>query len=38
MDLEALKDKWSDREDNDGIRLSWNNFPSTRMVRDRGTV
>jgi hypothetical protein len=34
MDYEALKDQWSDVEDRDGIRLSWNTFPSTRMVRD----
>jgi hypothetical protein len=34
MDFEALKDQWSDVEDRDGIRLSWNTFPSTRMVRD----
>jgi hypothetical protein len=32
MDYEALKDQWSDVEDRDGIRLSWNTFPSTRMV------
>jgi hypothetical protein len=34
MDFEALKDQWSDVEDRDGIRLSWNTFPSTRMVSD----
>lgn len=33
MDYEALKDQWSEIEDRDGIRLSWNTFPSTRMVR-----
>ena len=33
MDYEALKDQWSDIEDRDGIRLSWNTFPSSRMVR-----
>ena len=33
MDYEALKDQWSDVEDRDGIRLSWNTFPSSRMVR-----
>ena len=33
MDYEALKDQWSEVEDRDGIRLSWNTFPSTRMVR-----
>ena len=32
MDYEALKDQWSEVEDRDGIRLSWNSFPSTRMV------
>lgn len=32
-DFEALKDQWSDIEDRDGIRLSWNTFPSSRMVR-----
>ena len=31
-DFEALKDQWSDIEDRDGIRLSWNTFPSSRMV------
>lgn len=33
MDYEALKDQWSDIEERDGIRLSWNTFPSSRMVR-----
>ena len=32
MDYEALKDQWSEVEDRDGIRLSWNTFPSSRMV------
>ena len=32
-DYEALKDQWSDIEEKDGIRLSWNTFPSSRMVR-----
>lgn len=32
MDFEALKDQWSEIEDRDGIRLSWNTFPSSRMV------
>jgi hypothetical protein len=32
MDYEALKDQWTEVEDRDGIRLSWNTFPSTRMV------
>lgn len=29
---EALKDQWAEIEDRDGVRLSWNVFPSTRMV------
>lgn len=32
MDFEALKDQWNEVEDRDGVRLSWNVFPSTRMV------
>ncbi len=32
MDYEALKEQWSEVEDRDGVRLSWNVFPSTRMV------
>jgi hypothetical protein len=32
MDVEALKEQWSEVEDRDGLRLSWNVFPSTRMV------
>ena len=32
MDYESLKDQWSDIEDRDGVRLSWNVFPSSRMV------
>ena len=32
MDYDALKDQWSEVEDHDGIRLSWNTFPSSRMV------
>ena len=31
-DFDALKDQWSEIEDRDGIRLSWNTFPSSRMV------
>lgn len=31
-DYEALKEQWSDIEERDGIRLSWNTFPSSRMV------
>lgn len=33
MEYENLKDQWSEVEDRDGIRLSWNTFPSSRMVR-----
>ena len=32
MDYEALKEQWSEVEDRDGARLSWNVFPSSRMV------
>ena len=32
-DYEALKEQWSEIEDRDGVRLSWNTFPSSRMVR-----
>lgn len=32
MDIEALKEQWSEVEDRDGVRLSWNVFPSSRMV------
>jgi protein transport protein SEC23 len=32
MDYESLKEQWSDIEDRDGVRLSWNTFPSSRMV------
>jgi hypothetical protein len=32
MDYEALKDQWTDVEERDGVRLSWNTFPSSRMV------
>ncbi|KAF4629696.1 hypothetical protein G7Y89_g8449 [Cudoniella acicularis] len=31
MDIEALKEQWSEVEDRDGLRLSWNVFPSSRM-------
>jgi hypothetical protein len=34
MDIEALKEQWSEVEDRDGVRLSWNVFPSSRMVGD----
>lgn len=37
-DFEALKDQWSDIEDRDGVRLSWNTFPSSRMVRLPGAL
>jgi hypothetical protein len=30
---DTLKDQWAEVEDRDGVRLSWNVFPSTRMVR-----
>jgi hypothetical protein len=33
MDFDALKEQWNDIEERDGIRLSWNTFPSSRMVR-----
>jgi hypothetical protein len=32
MDIETLKEQWSEVEDRDGLRLSWNVFPSSRMV------
>lgn len=32
MDYELLKEQWADVEDKDGVRLSWNVFPSSRMV------
>jgi hypothetical protein len=35
MDFESLKDQWNEVEDRDGVRLSWNVFPSTRMVSER---
>ncbi|RCI13966.1 hypothetical protein L249_8072 [Ophiocordyceps polyrhachis-furcata BCC 54312] len=31
MDYETLKEQWSEGEDRDGVRLSWNVFPSSRM-------
>ncbi|KAL9058463.1 MAG: hypothetical protein Q9162_001759 [Coniocarpon cinnabarinum] len=31
MDFDTLKEQWSDVEERDGIRLSWNTFPSSRM-------
>ncbi|KAI9806019.1 MAG: GTPase-activating protein S23 [Piccolia ochrophora] len=38
MDYEALKEQWSDIEDRDGLRLSWNTFPSSRMEASRLVV
>ncbi|KAL9098728.1 MAG: hypothetical protein Q9163_005663 [Psora crenata] len=38
MDYEALKDQWSEVEDRDGIRLSWNTLPSSRMEASRLVV
>ncbi|KAI5301240.1 GTPase-activating protein S23 [Ascosphaera atra] len=38
MDFEVLKDQWSDIEDRDGIRLSWNTFPSNRVDASRMVV
>lgn len=35
---EALKDSWAEVEDRDGVRLSWNVFPSTRMEASRLVV
>lgn len=35
---EALKDSWAEIEDRDGVRLSWNVFPSTRMEASRLVV
>lgn len=32
MDYETLKEQWNDVEERDGVRLSWNTFPSSRMV------
>lgn len=32
MDYDTLKEQWGDVEERDGIRLSWNTFPSSRMV------
>lgn len=37
-DYEALKEQWSDIEDRDGVRLSWNTFPSSRMEASRLVV
>src|SRR2546423_15633983 len=32
MDFEAVTEKWGEIGDRDGVRLSWNAFPSSRMV------
>ncbi|KAF1940800.1 hypothetical protein EJ02DRAFT_512883 [Clathrospora elynae] len=37
-DFEALKETWSEIEDHDGVRLSWNTFPSSRMEASRLVV
>ncbi|KAF4943591.1 hypothetical protein FSARC_14885 [Fusarium sarcochroum] len=38
MDYETLKEQWSEVEDRDGVRLSWNVFPSSRMEASRLVV
>ena len=38
MDYEKVKEQWSDIEDRDGVRLSWNVFPSSRMEASRLVV
>jgi len=38
MDYEALKEQWSEVEERDGLRLSWNTFPSSRMEASRLVV
>jgi len=38
MDYEAVKDQWSQVEERDGLRLSWNTFPSSRMEASRLVV
>ncbi|KAF2794737.1 protein transport protein SEC23 [Melanomma pulvis-pyrius CBS 109.77] len=38
MDYEGLKEQWSEIEDRDGVRLSWNTFPSSRMEASRLVV
>ncbi|KAL8914008.1 MAG: hypothetical protein Q9171_001259 [Xanthocarpia ochracea] len=38
MEHETLKEQWSEVEDRDGIRLSWNTFPSSRMEASRLVV
>lgn len=38
MDYESLKEQWGYIEDRDGVRLSWNTFPSSRMEASRLVV
>jgi len=38
MDQEQLKEQWSEIEERDGVRLSWNTFPSSRMEASRLVV
>ncbi|KAI9842346.1 MAG: GTPase-activating protein S23 [Thelocarpon superellum] len=38
MDWEAVKEQWSEIEERDGVRLSWNVFPSSRMEASRLVV
>ncbi|PSN63985.1 protein transport protein SEC23 [Corynespora cassiicola Philippines] len=38
MDYDSLKDQWSEIEDKDGVRLSWNTLPSSRMEASRLVV
>ncbi|KAG7118012.1 Protein transport protein SEC23 like [Verticillium longisporum] len=38
MDYDTLKEQWSEVEDRDGVRLSWNVLPSTRMEASRLVV
>jgi len=38
MEYDKIKEQWSEIEDRDGIRLSWNVFPSSRMESSRLVV
>ncbi|KAG6018142.1 GTPase-activating protein S23 [Claviceps lovelessii] len=38
MDYDTLKEQWSEVEERDGVRLSWNVFPSSRMEASRLVV
>ncbi|KAI9706266.1 MAG: GTPase-activating protein S23 [Bogoriella megaspora] len=38
MDYDSLKEQWSEVEDREGVRLSWNTFPSSRMEASRLVV